>query len=177
MRNPRDFHKPPTLPPPQIFFLIFYCRTSSFSCPPIFSSLEPSKLPTKGKQNFYMFWKASSHVIFPLQRKFLFGDSPIFFPTQEPPSSKRYMQVCACSSLNGIKSSADLFIRNFFFWMSLHLFTLKRPKKKSSQKHACIFHCPTYYPQTPKTILGDTRTQKDTKSPSYRDFNVQIIGI
>ena len=54
-----------------------------------FSSFEPSKAPPKDKQDFNSFWKASSYVIFLLQRKFLlFGDSPIYklYATTYPPT-------------------------------------------------------------------------------------------
>ena len=54
---------------------LFYSGTSLFCCLPIpHSSMEPFKPPPRHKQDFNRFREASSHVIFPFQRKFLLSE-------------------------------------------------------------------------------------------------------
>ena len=63
---------------------------TGFSQGPL-SALELSKDPPKDKHDFNRFRKASSYLIFPLQKKFLFPRQAHFFPTLEVPHK------CACS--------------------------------------------------------------------------------
>ena len=99
-------------------FPTFHYRTSYFCCFPIFFSLEPSKPPSKDKQDFTWFWDASSQVIFLFQRKFPFLELAPFFPphSNHPLPLQSYMQFYYrpwSSSLTRIRASTELFIKNF----------------------------------------------------------------
>ena len=69
-------------------------RTSSFCCLFISPLVRLSKHPPKDKQDFNRFREASSQIIFPFQRKFLFLEIASFFPpySNPTPPSQSYMQ-------------------------------------------------------------------------------------
>lgn len=70
---------------------------------------------------------------FSASKKIIFLEMPHFSPTLEP--KKKYMQFYRpwCSSLNGLKSSTKLFIKNFFWWSS-HFFAFEPPNKNLPKK-------------------------------------------
>ena len=123
--RPSPTTSPPRLPPPlKQHFLAFHYTTSFFVVASPFFWLETSQPPAKDKQDFNRFQDASSQVIFLFQRNFRFW-SLIFSITLQPPlSPQRYMQFQYkpwCSPLKRIRSSTELFIKNFFLWCSPHL--------------------------------------------------------
>ena len=93
-------------------------RTSSLCCLSIFSSLELSHASTKDKLDFNRFWKASSHVIFLLQK-------PLSSPS---PKGTCSFNRPWCSFLNWTRASTRFIYKNFFFSWS-HDFSAFEPPK------------------------------------------------
>ena len=79
MESPTGFSQAPL----KWHFPKFHNRMSSFCYLPIFSLLEPSKVPPKGKQDFNRFWEASPRTTFPFQRKFPLLEITPFSPCTE----------------------------------------------------------------------------------------------
>ena len=63
-----------------------------------------------------------------------------------------------CFSLNEITASMELFIKNFFFWWSLHLSAFEPPSNNPPKKYIQFQRFPTLSP-IPETSPGETWTQ------------------
>ena len=104
-------------------------RTSSLCCLSIFSSLELSYASTKDKLDFNRFWKASSHVIFLLQK-------PLSSPS---PKGTCSFNRPWCSFLNWIRASTRFICKEFLFFMVTWFFRIWTPKN-SPPKSMCNFN-------------------------------------
>ena len=108
---------------------------------PSYSSLEPSKPSPEIKQDLNMSWDASSQVVFLFQRKFSLLERASIFPP-------RWLW---CPTLNGIRVTTWLFIKNFLFWWSPHFFASTPPNYTSPIKAYDI-----HPPSTPWNKSRDT---------------------
>ena len=125
-------------------------RTSSFCCLFISPLVRLSKHPPKDKQDFNRFREASSQIIFPFQTKFPLLE--IHFPPYSNPHPHPKV-ICSsnrpwCSSLNGIRASPILFIKNFFLQWSPHFFTFELLSCNSPKKVHAIAVAPHPPPLT-----------------------------
>ena len=101
-------------------FPTFHYRTSSLCCLPIFSSLEPSKTHPEDKQDFNRSREASSHVIFPFQRKFRLLETAPFFSSsvEPPPHPKRKCPIIKCFSFNENEAFNRIIDKEFLLSMA-----------------------------------------------------------
>ena len=130
------------------FFFFFHC-------------MQPSKPPPKDIKDFSRCWQASSHIISLLQTKLPFWEFSLTHPPSHPPPSPLPLAGTApkgtCSfnrlwypSFKGIRTSTDLFIKNFFSWCSLHFSAFGSPNKnQKNKKGTCNFKDP-HLPYIPK---------------------------
>ena len=81
--------------------------------------------------------------------------------THCPPLPLKYMQFqqTLVFSLNGLRSSMKLFLKNFFFWLSSYFFRIWTSQHQSPQKGTFNFnHRPTTLSPTQETSSRDTWT-------------------
>ena len=105
--------------------------------PPHCFCIKTLKNPQKDKQYFNRFWKAFWYASFLLQIKLIFLETALIFFALE------LLLKYACSlnspwwfSLNGIRASTTLFMKNFSFWWSPY-FSAFEPPNNNLIKSRC----------------------------------------
>ena len=145
-------------------FPIFHYRTSSFCCLPVSFSIAALQVPSPPNPLSFIYKisigpdKPPHTLFFCFKKNYFFGDSPISPPCWNTPEGTCSSNRPWYPSFKGIRASTDLFIKNFFFWWSLHFFAFKSPNKNLPKKANAVSLTPSL-PPSPKTSQGETSTQ------------------